>query len=268
MKWGAEIVLLAGLAVAGAMACFVATNQNLSVAPLTEPQVDTWAQQVTPARTREPLDGKSYTVKHLTVFLPMGIISDEVQTELWEFESSFVDGKPLASPYNLEYVSGYNTSFDVHFIEIVQQVYLPKEAYLQSLIAYGPQPPFPGTTPEPWDFPFPLDIPFGGAVLIIIYKGEWALLSGLYGRFKVGEEQRGTFWFLFEQLGWNRAIIADSEAYEEYWGPERAKWINNPTLTPLPPTEPATPIPLPPTMEGDEPFPSLVPSDATLNERG
>ena len=251
---------LRALSACVAVLVFAVACANTAQQPETQPAV-------VPTPSMELLDTRSYPVRHITVLLPGGIISDEVQSELWEYEATYLDGKPLPPPYNLKYNYGYSTSLGVHFIEIVQEIYLPKEAYVQSLIAYGPPPPLPGSTPEPWDFPFPLDIPFGGPVLNIIYKGEWALLSGLYGRFKVGEDQTDTFRFLFEQLGRNRAIIAESEAYEEYWRTERAKWLNNPTLTPVPTTKPATLVPLPPMRGESEPLPSLVPPGEIHSER-
>ncbi len=206
-------VLIAGLAVLAATTVCGALQQPMG------------SSDIAHTPTKEPLNGESHSVSHIRALLPEGIISEEVQSLFEDFEDTFLDGKPLPEPFKLEY--RYTNSFakyKIPMIEITQEILFPAEVYIARFpLTWGPLPPRPGETPEPWDFPFPLDIPFGGGSARIIYKGEWASLSDNYGRFKVGEEQTDVFWFLFQQLGQERAIIADSETYEAYWGEERAE---------------------------------------------
>ena len=136
---------LRALSACVAVLVFAVACANTAQQPETQPAV-------VPTPSMELLDTRSYPVRHITVLLPGGIISDEVQSELWEYEATYLDGKPLPPPYNLKYNYGYSTSLGVHFIEIVQEIYLPKEAYVQSLIAYGPPPPLQSEWALLWEY--------------------------------------------------------------------------------------------------------------------
>ena len=250
---------LRALSACVAVLVFAVACANTAQQPETQPAV-------VPTPSMEPLDGDSFVVTHLSVLLPGGIISEELQSILWELEGTF-NGKHLPHPYSLECRYDFSEYYNSPIIHVVQEIFFPEEAHIRVHgLAGGPRYiPHIGVTPKPFDYSFPLDIPFGANSARIIYKGEWAWLAGYIGRFRVGEEQTDVFWFLFQQLGKERAIIADSETYEAYWGGKRTEWINNPIPTSdLPDTTTAKPTPttlppIPPTTELV--YPPVTPPD-------
>ena len=132
-----------------------------------------------------------------------------------------------------------------NYAALLKEVHLPKEIDVTHVfLHYGFVWP-PGTAP---DDPYIYNAFWSGPVYRITYKGERVWVAEWTGHFLVGEEQQDLFWFLFEQLGNERALIIPSESYEEWWGEEaRDRWDDRATPRPtIPISGTPTPAPLPP----------------------
>ena len=234
------------------------------VFPAASPE-ETPALWATPApQAREPLDGERITIGIGFAYIPDGIISEETESYLSE-------GILIGNPVKARYYHG-NYGENREFIRVVQEVLLPEEAYVDEAQSFGSfgrrfkwPPGFPLGFPtemtgtdtlsiEVFRNGFPPGVSTAerlmfnvfafGNVYYITYKDERVVMSTSLGNFLVGEAQSGLFWFLFQQLGSDRALIINAESYEEWWGAkEREEWVVS--LTPPPAT--ATPE-IPPTM--------------------
>ncbi len=245
-------------------------------------------QQPTPTPTREPLSGEKISINFL-IRIPYGIISEENESYIRSYiRESIPAGNPSNTRY---YTKHYNKDVILISQEILlpmDNMYVDENSYYGVVFRhYMEWPPgYPlGFPPEMTitdinavqreiyrggfkgpgyygrgdGYPlgvtehekFLFDIFAFGYYYYIIYKNERVLIARYHGYFLVGEEQVDLFWFLFEQLGENKALIIDAEAYDEWWtdSREREFWINR--FTPPPPSvTPATPSTLPPLPPG------------------
>ncbi len=240
-------------------------------------------QQPTPTPTREPLSGEKISI--IFAFeTPSGIISEETESYIRE---SIPAGNPSSIRYHSLARYGSDKILISREISLPIDMYVEENSYYRTVFRrdmewppgyplgfpsevtrtdfiamqieiykYGPrygrgQPGRgypPGITK---DEKFLFDIFAFGYYYYIVYKNERVLIAEDHGYFFVGEEQVDLFWFLFEQLGENKALIIDAESYDEWWtdSDEREFWINR--LTPPPPSiTPATPSTLPPLPPG------------------
>lgn len=166
---------------------------------------------------KEPLSKANVQITIAYYYVPKGFISEE--TELAIKEDILLAGNPASIIY-------FHGKANREFITVSQKVFLPKDIDVNTPIKSGFRWP-PRTIPED---PYIFYAFWTGSVHILTYKGERAIVAKNTGHFFVGEEQNNLFWFLFEQLGDDRAIIIDSESYEEWWGPEnRKRWAVGPT---------------------------------------
>ena len=243
---------------------------------------------VVPTPTREPLDGEEIPIIIGIAYIPNGIISEETEAYLGE---NVLIGNPAKIRY-------YNDDHGEtrEFIGVIQEVLLPEKAYVDETSSFGSigrrfkwPPGFPlgfppemtGTNTLSMDV-FRNGFPPGvsdaemlmfnvfafGNVYYITYKGERTVIAKGLGYFLVGEEQSSLFWFLFEQLGDDRALIISAESYEKWWGiKERKQWDER--LTPPAPTvtseRPPTSPPLPPGTPAPETAQSLDRLHATIH---
>ncbi len=230
MKLRAAIVLPAVIA-AGAIA-------SLALMLLTPQRAlpSALLQQPTPTPTNGLLDGRVISLQICCFFTPYGFITEEAES-LLEGTVGFGSGKPT----RVKYYSGKSPHYG-KYIATAPEISLPKKVHLRtSHFKYGFVWP-PGMSPED---PIVYNTFYYGGVHTVRYECEKAVIAFFTGHFLFGEEQESIFWFLFEQLGNERAVIVPSESYEKWWGEQRESCINTLTLTPPPPT-PATPSTLPP----------------------
>ncbi len=147
-----------------------------------------------------------------------------------------------------------------NYAALLKEVHLPKEIDVTHVfLHYGFVWP-PGTAP---DDPYIYNAFWSGPVYRITYKGERVWVAEWTGHFLVGEEQQDLFWFLFEQLGNERALIIPSESYEEWWGEEaRDRWNDRATPRPTIPVS-GTPTLVPPAPGFATPPPPQRPPPGT-----
>ncbi len=282
MKLRAAIVLPAVIA-AGAIA-------SLTLMPLTPQRAlpSALLQQPTPTPTREPLSGEKIPV-FFNFRIPYGIISEETESYISEsipagnpssiryhnsyynrlYADTILTSQEILLPADthieenptyprvfrrhMEWPRGYPLGFPsemtrTDFIAMQIEIY----RYGRYAPRYGHGQPGRGYPPGiTKDEKFLFDIFAFGSSYYITYKNERVLIASDHGYFLVGEEQVDLFWFLFEQLGENKALIIDAGAYNEWWtdSKEREFWVNR--FTPPPPSvTPATPSTLPPLPPG------------------